>query len=61
MLKALASRLASAIDGIEEERSLASLARQYRECIREIEDIEGGVDDDDQISIIIGRNAARKL
>lgn len=60
MLKALAARLASAIDGMDDERSLASLARQYRECIREIDELEGGVDDDDQINIIIERNAARK-
>lgn len=34
-------------------RTYASLARQYRETLREIEEIEGGTDDGDEIAEIL--------
>ena len=34
-------------------RTYASLAKQYRETIKEIEDIEGGVNSEDEIAKII--------
>lgn len=37
-------------------RTYASLARQYRETIREIEEIEGREEQDDEISKIIGES-----
>lgn len=39
-------------------KSLAGIARQYRETIREIEEIEGGTDDGDEIAEIL---SGRKL
>lgn len=37
-------------------RSYPSLARQYRETLREIDEIEGGLEGDDEIAAIILRN-----
>lgn len=53
-LKELEMILSDAIDKAVkvDPKSLASLARQYRETIREIEEIEG-VDESDEISDII--------
>lgn len=34
-------------------RSIAAIARQYRETIREIEEIEGGTDGEDEIDKIL--------
>lgn len=39
-------------------RSYAALARQYRETIREIEEIEGVTDDGDEIAEILAGRAA---
>ena len=52
-LKALLERLAVAIDGKPGARDLASLARQYRETLREIDETEGGIDDGDEIQKIL--------
>ena len=57
-LIALRDRLASAIDLCESMRDLAALSRQYRETIREIEEIEGTADDGDEISEILAERAA---
>ena len=48
--------LAESIDACESMRDLASLSRQYRETIREIESIESGEDDGDEIASIILRH-----
>ena len=48
--------LALSIDVCESMRDLASLSRQYRETIREIESIESGEDDGDEIASIILRH-----
>lgn len=53
-LVALRDRLANAIDSCESMRDLAALSRQYRETIKEIEEIEGAVKNDDEISEILG-------
>ena len=37
-------------------RAYPALARQYRETLREIDEIEGGNDDDDEVAAIIVRN-----
>ena len=55
-LKALASQLAEELDGCEDQKLVAGLARQYRETMTQIDAIEGGMDDDDQIATIILRN-----
>lgn len=52
-LKTLRSILAEAIDGCNSMRDLASLSRQYRETIREIEEIEGTHADVDEIGDIL--------
>ena len=60
-LKKLRDTLAKAIDTCESMRDLAALSRQYRETIREIEEIQGGTDDGDEISeILAGRQADGK-
>lgn len=51
-LKALSVILAEAIDGVESPKDCAPLARQYRETIREIEEIEG-VGEKDEIAEIL--------
>lgn len=51
-LKELLGILAEAIDQRPGARDLAQLAKQYRETLREIEDIEG-VETDDEIGDIL--------
>lgn len=36
-------------------RSMAVLAKQYRDTLREIEEIEGGDNDEDEIAIVLRR------
>ncbi len=36
-------------------RSMAVLAKQYRDTLREIEEIEGGENDEDEIAIVLRR------
>lgn len=57
-LKALLVVIAEAIDQGPGSRDLASLAKQYRETIREIEEIEGAHNDGDEISAILAGRAA---
>lgn len=52
-LKKLRDTLAKAIDTCESMRDLAALSRQYRETIREIEEIEGADNDGDEIGEIL--------
>lgn len=43
--------------GKANSRTYASLAKQYRETIREIDELEGGVDNSDEIAQLLnGRN-----
>ena len=39
-------------------KNVAAIARQYRETVREIDEIEGGVDTDDKIGDILKRRDA---
>lgn len=58
-LKQLALMLAEQMDANPEPRVLAPIARQYRETINQINLIEGGDDDSDEIDAIINRKADR--
>ena len=57
-LKELRDKLANAIDVCDSMRDLAALSRQYRETIREIEEIEGAEAQDDEIGEILSERAA---
>ena len=60
-LKALRGILADEIDKRPGARDLAQLSRQYRETIKEIEEIEGGANQNDEIGeILSGREADGK-
>lgn len=52
-LKELARVLAESIDSCLDPKALPPLAKQYRETIREIEEIEGANDDGDEIGEIL--------
>ncbi len=52
-LKALECQLAAALDECSDARNLAQLARQYRETLKEIEEIEGVTVDNDKIGEIL--------
>lgn len=52
-LQSLADVLAASIDSCKDCRALPALTKQYRETIREIEEIEGAKDDDDEIGKIL--------
>ena len=54
-LKTLARVLAVNIDSCKDVKTLPQLAKQYRETIREIEEIEGAADDTDEISEILAQ------
>ena len=56
-LRALEAHLSAALDEAE-TKEVAALARQYRETIREIEEIEGAENNDDDISEILSERAA---
>ena len=57
-LKTLALVLAKSIDDCEDARALPQLAKQYRETIQEIEEIQGGEADGDEIEEIIAQRQA---
>ena len=57
-LKELLEILADAIDQKPGARDLAQLSKQYRETVKEIEDIQGAGDDDDEIGEILGGRAS---
>lgn len=60
-LKALLEILADEIDQRPGARDLAQLSRQYRETLKEIEEIEGTGNDGDEIGeILAGREADGK-
>lgn len=54
-LKTLARVLAVNIDSCKDAKTLPQLAKQYRETIREIEEIEGAADDTDEVSEILAQ------
>ena len=53
----LREKLAFAIDTCESMRDLAALSRQYRETIKEIEEIEGALPDDEIAGILSERES----
>ncbi len=57
-LKELAKVLAANIDACENPSALAPLAKQYRETILEIEQIEGEKSDDDEIGEVLAQRQA---
>ena len=57
-LKTLASILAQNIDDCEDLRALPQLAKQYRETIREIEELEGAQNHGDEIGEILAQRQA---
>lgn len=57
-LKALARLLAQEIDGCEDCKALAQLAKQYRDTIREIEAIEGTGSNGDEIGEVLAERQA---
>lgn len=57
-LKELLIILADEIDRRPGARDLAQLARQYRETLKEIEEIEGAGNDGDEIGNILAERAA---
>ena len=54
-LKRLALVLAKNIDSCEDARLLPQLAKQYRDTIREIEEMEGAPSDDDEVGAILAQ------
>lgn len=52
-LKALAVILAENIDAVYDQKNLPLLVKQYRETIKEIEELEGTENDGDEITQII--------
>ena len=57
-LKELAKVLAGSIDSCNDPKALPPLAKQYRETIREIEEIEGANNHGDEVSDILGERDA---
>lgn len=57
-LRELLEILADEIDQRPGARDLAQLSRQYRETLKEIEEIEGAQANDDDISEILSERAA---
>lgn len=57
-LRELLEILADEIDKRPGARDLAQLSRQYRETLKEIEEIEGAEQNDDDISEILSERAA---
>ena len=56
-LRTLALVIAESIDDGDESHSMAQLARQYRETIREIAELEGEDDDGDAIAQLIAKRS----
>ena len=57
-LKALLEVLAASIDDKPGARDLAQLSKQYRETLREIEEMEGTAKDNDEIGELLAERAA---
>ena len=53
-LKELALTLEDRIAGAD-DKSLPGIARQYREALRDIRELEGGVDDGDEVEEVVVR------
>ena len=57
-LKALLEVLAASIDDKPGARDLAQLSKQYRETLKEIEEMEGVAKDNDEIGELLAERAA---
>lgn len=57
-LKALLEVLAASIDDKPGARDLAQLSKQYRETLKEIEEMEGATKDNDEIGELLAERAA---
>ena len=57
-LKALLEVLAVSIDDKPGARDLAQLSKQYRETLKEIEEMEGATKDNDEIGELLAERAA---
>lgn len=57
-LKTLATVLADAIDNCEDSQHLPQLTKQYRETIREIDEILGTEQEEDEIGAILSSREA---
>jgi len=55
-LRELAKYLAEELDMCHDPKLIPGLARQYRETMCKIDELEGGADDDGEIAAIIIRN-----
>lgn len=60
-LTALRDVLANAINECDSKRDLAALSKQYRETLRELEEIEGKVIENDEIGELLASRAANGL
>lgn len=60
-LETLALILAKQLEECTEVKATASLAKQYRETIREIEEIKGISNEEDELSEILSNRAANGL
>lgn len=56
-LKALAELLAEEMDKVKYSKDLPPLAKQYRETIREIEELNGDTKETDEIGDLLGRRS----
>lgn len=54
----LRDKLEEAIADCESKRDLSALSRQYRETLKEIEEIEGTAGDNDEIGELLAERAA---
>ena len=52
-LKALAELLAKEMDKVKYSKDLPPLAKQYRETIREIEELDGGAKEEDELADLL--------
>lgn len=57
-LQIIAQRLAKAISQCKDDSKLAPLVKQYRETIRELDELKGAGHDDDDIGAILSQRAA---
>lgn len=54
-LKQLAKILATNIDVCQDARALPALAKQYRETVQEINELEGATSNDDEIEKLLAK------
>ena len=58
VLAAAIEFIEAVFDGYSDPKALPQLAKQYRETVREIEEIEGAANSEDEIGEILGERAA---